>query len=123
MKKADADEIRTVNKTMERRTFLKAAGVAAGAVAAGGLAGILEAQRAPAYAQTRKLRILQWVDSVPEGDEELRRQVADAGKALGAEITLETIEANDLQPRITAAIGSRSGPDIIHMIHNWSHLY
>ncbi|PYM35216.1 MAG: sugar ABC transporter substrate-binding protein, partial [Candidatus Rokuibacteriota bacterium] len=28
-----------------------------------------------------------------------------------------------LQPRITAAIQSRSGPDIIHMLHNWPHLY
>jgi multiple sugar transport system substrate-binding protein len=53
----------------------------------------------------------------------LRRQVAEAGKTLGAEITLETINANDLQARITATIESRSGPDVIHMLHNWSHLY
>jgi multiple sugar transport system substrate-binding protein len=123
MKKTDVEEIGTGNKTMERRTFLKAAGVAAGAMTAGGLAGILEARRAPAYAQARKLRILQFVDFVPEGDEELRRQFVEAGKLLGAEITLETVNANDLQARITAAIGSRSGPDIIHMLHNWAHLY
>jgi multiple sugar transport system substrate-binding protein len=123
MKKADAEDIRTVNNTLGRRTFLKVAGIAAGAVTAGGLAGVLEARRAPAYAQARKLRILQFEDFVPEGDAELRRQVAEAGKALGAEITLETINANDLQPRITAATESRSGPDIIHMLHNWSHLY
>jgi multiple sugar transport system substrate-binding protein len=123
VEKADADEIRTMHKTMERRTFLKAAGVAAGVATAAGLAGILEARRAPAYAQARKLRILQFVDFVPEGDAELRRQVAEAGKTLGAEIMLETINANDLQARITAAIASRSGPDIIHMLHNWSHLY
>ena len=123
MKKADVEEIRTVKKTMERRTFLKAAGVAAGAMTAGGLAGILEAQRAPAYAQMRKLRLLQFEDFVPEGDAELRHQVAEAGKALGAEIALETINGNDLQARITASIESRSGPDIIHILHNWSHLY
>ncbi len=123
MKKADVEEVRTMKKTMERRTFLKAAGVAAGVVTAGGLAGILESRRAPAYAQVRKLRILQFEDFVPEGDGELRRQVAEGGKRLGAEITLETINANDLQARITAAIGSRSGPDIIHMLHNWPHLY
>ena len=123
MKKAGAEEIPTGKQTMERRTFLKVTGAAAGAVIAGGLAGVLEARRAPAYAQTRKLHILQFEDTVPEGDGELRRQVAEAGKALGAEITLETINANDLQPRITVAIESRSGPDIIHMLHNWSHLY
>jgi len=123
VKKADAEEIRTVKKTIERRTFLKVTGVAALAVSAGGLAEILEARRAPAYAQTRKLRILQFVDFVPEGDEELRRQIVEAGKMLGAEITLETVNANDLQARITAAIEARSGPDIVHLLHNWAHLY
>lgn len=76
MKITVVGEIRTGNKPMDRRIFLKMAGVAAGALAAGGLAGILEARRAPAYAQARKLRILQFVDFVPEGDAELRRQVA-----------------------------------------------
>jgi len=36
---------------------------------------------------------------------------------------LETINANDLQPRITAAMQSGAGPDIIQMLHNWPHLY
>ena len=36
----------------------------------------------------------------------------EASKALGAEVVLETINANDLQPRITAAIQSGSGADI-----------
>jgi multiple sugar transport system substrate-binding protein len=119
----DVGGFRTLKKAMDRRAFLKLTGVAAGAVSVCGLAGILEAQRAPAYAQMRKLRVLQFVDFVPKGDEEMRRQVAEAGKALGVEITLETINANDLQARVTAAIASGSGPDIIHMLHNWSHLY
>jgi multiple sugar transport system substrate-binding protein len=46
-----------------------------------------------------------------------------ASKALGAEVVFEFINANDIQPRITAAIQSGSGPDIIHMLHNWPHLY
>jgi multiple sugar transport system substrate-binding protein len=123
VKKVDVEEVPTGNRTMDRRTFLKVTGIALTAVSAGGLAGMLKARRAPAYAQVRKLHILQFEDFVPEGDGELRGQVAEAGKALGAEITLETINANDLQARITAAIDSRSGPDIIHMLHNWSHLY
>jgi multiple sugar transport system substrate-binding protein len=98
---------------MERRAFLKVTGVA----------GILAAQRAPAFAQGTKLHWLRWNDFVPAGDVVLRQQIVEAGKALGAEIQLETINANDLQPRITAAIQSGSGADLIMTLHNWPHLY
>ena len=98
---------------MERRTFLKVTGVA----------GILAAGRAPAFAQGTKLHILRWVDFIPACDVELKRQAGDASKALGAEVQFEFINGNDLQPRITAAIQSSSGPDVIMMLHNWPHLY
>src|SRR3989454_8658617 len=98
---------------MQRRTFLKAAGVA----------GIVAAGRAPAFAQGTKLHIVRWVDFIPEADVELRRQAPEASKALGAEVTFEFINANDLQPRITAAVQSGSGADIIQMLWNWPHLY
>jgi len=104
-----------------RRAFLKVTGAAAAATT--GVAGILESGRAPAWAQAKKLQILHWVDFVPAGDEELTRQMGEAGKALGAEITLERINANDMQARITAAIESGNGPDIFQMLHNWTHLY
>jgi multiple sugar transport system substrate-binding protein len=103
-----------------RRAFLKVTGAAA---ATTGVAGILESGRAPAWAQAKKLHLLHWVDFVPAGDEELTRQMGEAGKALGAEITLERINANDMQARITAAIESGNGPDIFQMLHNWTHLY
>jgi multiple sugar transport system substrate-binding protein len=105
---------------MHRRTFLKTAGVAG---AAAGLEGILSARRAPAFAQGTKLHLLQWNDFIPEGDVEVRRQVAEYQKQTKVEVTFETINANDLQARITAAIQSGSGPDIIMMLHNWPHLY
>jgi len=98
---------------MQRRTFLKATGVA----------GILAAGRAPVFAQGTKLHIVRWVDFIPEADVELRRQAPEASKALGAEVTFEFINANDLQPRITAAIQSGSGADIIQMLWNWPQLY
>src|SRR5262247_471049 len=98
---------------MERRTFLKLTGVA----------GILAAHRAPVFAQGTKLHIVRWVDFIPEADVELKRQAPEASKALGAEVQLEFINANDLQPRITAAIQSGSGADIFHMLWNWPHLY
>src|SRR5215831_4234699 len=113
---------RSGRTVMDRRAFLKVTGATA-AAATTGVAGILESGRAPAWAQAKKLQILHWVDFVPAGDEELTRQVAEAGKALGAEITLERINANDMQARITAAIESGNGPDIFQMLHNWTHLY
>jgi multiple sugar transport system substrate-binding protein len=117
-----ADPVRKVLSGLSRRAVLKGAGLA-GAAAATGLDGMLAARRAPAWAQATRLHVLRWVDFIPAADVTLRQQVQEASKALGAEIQLETINANDLQPRITAAIQSGSGPDIIHMLHNWPHLY
>src|SRR5258707_12287700 len=98
---------------MKRRAFLKLTGIA----------GILAAHRAPAFAQGTKLHIVRWVDFIPEADVELKRQAPEASKALGAEVQIEFINANDLQPRITAAIQSGSGADIIQMLWNWPQLY
>jgi multiple sugar transport system substrate-binding protein len=98
---------------MDRRVFVKSVGVA----------GILAAGRAPAFAQGTRLHILRWVDFIPACDVELKRQAGEASKALGAEIQFEFVNGNDLQPRITAAVQSSSGPDIIQMLHNWPHLY
>jgi len=104
-----------------RRTFLKVTGTAV--AASTGIAGILESGRAPAYAQGAKLHMVRWTDFVPAADEALRKQVVEAGKALGAEIQLETINANDIQPRVTAAVSSGSGADIFLLQHNLAHLY
>jgi multiple sugar transport system substrate-binding protein len=106
---------------IDRRAFLQAA--AGGAVAVAGLEGILAARRAPAFAQTVELKVLQWVDFIPEGDVELRRLYAEYSEQMKVKVTLETINANDLQARITAAIQSGAGPDVIMMLHNWPHLY
>jgi multiple sugar transport system substrate-binding protein len=110
------------SRQVDRRTFIKTTGVAAGV--AGGIEGILAARRAPAFAQGTKLHWVRWNDFIPEADVELKtRQVPEASKALGAEVTLETINANDIQPRITAAIQSGSGADIFHLFYNWPQLY
>ncbi|MFY9585156.1 MAG: extracellular solute-binding protein, partial [Candidatus Acidiferrales bacterium] len=87
------------------------------------LEGILAAGTAPGYAQAPKLHLLQWVDFIPEGDVELRRQAAEYSRHAKVDVTVETINANDLQARITAAIQSGTGPDIIQLLHNWPHLY
>src|SRR5256714_6464658 len=100
---------------LDRRTFVTTTGA--------GLGAILASRTAPAFAQGSKLHITRWVDFIPACDVELKKQAGEASKALGAEVVFEMINANDLQPRITAAIQSQSGPDIMHMLHNWPHLY
>jgi multiple sugar transport system substrate-binding protein len=107
---------------MNRRQFIKVSGAAA-AVATGGVEGIIAARQAPAWAQGTKLHWVRWVDFIPESDVELKRQMGDAGKALGAEVVLETINANDLPARLTAAIQSGSGPDIFLQQYNQPNLY
>ena len=84
---------------------------------------MLAVRRAPAFAQGTKLHIVRWVDFIPEADVELKRQAPEASKALGADVTFEFINANDLQPRITAAVQSGAGADIFQMLWNWPHLY
>ena len=108
--------------SVTRRTFL-AGSAAAGVTVAAGLEGILAARRAPAFAQGTRLNIVRWVDFIPACDVELKRQAVDASKALGAEVVFEFINANDIQARVTAAMQSGAGPDIIQMLHNWPHLY
>ncbi|MFQ5893452.1 MAG: ABC transporter substrate-binding protein, partial [Nitrospinota bacterium] len=108
---------------IDRRTFFKVGGAVGVGAALGGLEAILATRTAPAYAQGTKLHIVRWVDFIPEADVELKRQAPLASKALGAEVRFEFINANDLQPRITAAIQSGAGPDIIQMLWNWPHLY
>ena len=110
---------------IDRRRLLKLSG--AGAFAAstgGGLAGILASGRAPAYAQGTSLHWLRWSDFVPASDQLLRTKIVPQGeKALGIKINFETINANDLQARVTAAIQSGTGPDIIMLVGTWPQLY
>ena len=96
---------------MHRRTFLKTAG-AAGLGASAGIEGILAARRAPAFAQAAKVHLLQWVDFIPEGDVELRRQAAEYSKQTKVEVTVETINAT-LEKKPTRAIHRKVVPDLI----------
>ena len=108
---------------IDRRTFIKVGGAVGVVAAAGGLEGILLSHTPPVYAQGTKLHWVRWVDFIPEADVELKQQVVQASKDLGAQIQLETINGNDIQARITAAIQSGSGADIFMMMYNWPQLY
>ena len=99
-----------------RRKFLQASGA--------GLAGILASHQAPVFAQQSTVHWLKWNDFVPASDELLRKtMLPEAMKALGVKINLETINGNDLQARITAAIQSGAGPDLIMAFNNFPHVY
>ena len=104
----------------KRRSVLKLAGGAA----MGGMAGILATGRTPAYAQQKTVHWLKWVDFVPATDQMFRKELVPAAeKELGMKINLETVNGNDLQPRITAGIQSGSGADIIMSFNSYTHLY
>jgi multiple sugar transport system substrate-binding protein len=107
-----------------RRKFLKLSSAGALAARTGGIAAILAAGRAPAYAQGTAVHWLRWNDFVPASDEVLRKELIPAGeKALGIKLTLETINGNDIQARTTSAIQSGTGPDVICGLNNWPQLY
>jgi multiple sugar transport system substrate-binding protein len=107
-----------------RRNFLKFSGGGAIAAKTGGIAAILASGQAPAFAQATTVHWLRWVDFVPASDEVLRKEIApECQKALGVTLNIETINANDIQARTTAAIQSGSGPDVICGLNNWPQLY
>ena len=109
---------------IDRRRFFKLSGAGAVAATSGGLSAILASGRAPAYAQQTTVHWLRWNDFVPASDELLRKEVIPAcQKALGIKLNIETINGNDLQARITSAIQSGGGPDIVCVLNNWAQLY
>ena len=48
---------------------------------------------------------------------------ASAKKALGIDLDIETINGDGVQARITSAIQSNTGPDIMMAVNNWAQLY
>lgn len=109
---------------VDRRKFLKLSGAGAVVAKTGGLAAILASGQSPAYAQTREVHWLRWNDFIPTCDKLIREKLApEAEKALGIKVKFETVNGNDLQPRITSGIQSGAGPDILMLFNNHPHLY
>ena len=91
---------------------------------AGAFAGMVASGRAPAIAQEQSVHWLRWSDFIPASDLLIKNKlVADCKKATGITLKFETVNANDLQSRITSAIQSGSGADLIMAIGNWPQLY
>jgi multiple sugar transport system substrate-binding protein len=107
-----------------RRTILKLSGAGAVAARTGGLAVILATGQAPAFAQAKTVHWLRWADFVPASDQLLKGQITEeCQKATGIKLEIETINANDIQARITSSIQSGTGPDIFMTLNNWPQLY
>jgi multiple sugar transport system substrate-binding protein len=62
-----------------------------------------------------EISLLQWNHFIPTADPFFKQQAADWGNQTGVNVTVETINANDLTPRFTAAIQGQSGPSIFQM--------
>ncbi len=111
-------------RRVDRRRFLQLSGAGAAAATTGGLAGILASGRAPAYGQEQSLHWVRWSDFVPASDAVLKGKITDeCQKALGITLRLETINANDIQARVTSAIQAQTGPDIVMSVANWPQIY
>ena len=109
---------------IDRRRFLQLSGGGGILAQSGGIAAILATSRAPAYAQGASLHWLRWADFVPASDQVLRQKIIpECQKALGVKLNIETINANDIQARVTSSIQSGSGPDVICALNNWPQLY
>src|SRR5438477_11227096 len=106
---------------LDRRVFLKVAGVATGVAVTGGIPDIVAAQKAPSFPKGTTLKILEWVSFVPASDVEFKRLAAEFGKQVGVGIPVDQISMNALSTRIASAIETMSGPDIIMMISNYPH--
>src|SRR6266487_828084 len=104
---------------IQRRRFLQLSGAGAATAASGGIAAILASGRAPAYAQGTSVHWLRWSDFVPASDQLLKQKILpQCEKDLGIKLTLESVNANDIQARITSAVQSGTGPDIIMVLNN-----
>jgi ABC-type glycerol-3-phosphate transport system substrate-binding protein len=91
---------------------------------AGGMAAMLASGAGPALAQEKNVHWLRWTDFVPASDTLLKGKVVqEAKKQLGITLKMETVNANDLQSRITSAIQSGTGADVIMAFSNWPQLY
>jgi multiple sugar transport system substrate-binding protein len=107
-----------------RRHALMRSGAGMAAAATGGLAGILASGRAPAFAQGTTLHWVRGSDYVPLSDQTVRTKINElAQKDLGIKINLEGVDGLTIQARVTSAVQSGSGPDIINALNNWAQLY
>jgi multiple sugar transport system substrate-binding protein len=78
---------------------------------------------APANLEGATVTLLQWNHFIPTADPFFKTQAEEWGKQTRANVSVETINANDLVPRFTAALQGQSGPTIFQMQHLQAHAF
>src|SRR5438132_1005598 len=78
---------------------------------------------APANISGAEVTLLQWNHFIPTADPFFKQQADDWAKQTGVNVTVETINANDLTPRFTAAVQGQSGPTIFQMQYLAPHAF
>jgi multiple sugar transport system substrate-binding protein len=82
------------------------------------------AAKAPVSLKGTTLSWLQWNSFIPGADDFVNKQIQDGFvKETGATVNFEAINANDVQPKLSASIQAGAGPDIVHIRDNWAHTY
>src|ERR1700724_3705388 len=111
-------------KRIDRRRLLQLSGAGAVAAGTGGIAAILAARRAPAFAQGTTLHWVAQANYVPASDQLLRTKILEqCQKDLGIKFNPEGVDGLTIQARVTSAVQSGTGPDISQAINNWAQLY
>src|SRR2546428_7183643 len=113
-----------------RRQFLQTAGVAVATIAfpeilisCGSQSSSTPTATIPKPRKGASLRLLQWTSFVKPADAEFKRQAAEWGDANGVTVAIETVTADQLQPKTAAAVEANSGPDIIQLQYGSPQLY
>src|SRR5713101_1856654 len=78
---------------------------------------------APANISGATVSLLQWNHFIPTADPFFKQQADDWAKQTGVNVTVETINANDLTARFTAAVQGQSGPTIFQMQYLAPHAF
>lgn len=111
-----------------RRQILRRAsvlGLTAPAIqAALAASGQIAPHRAAARLQTGgKITILAGSYFVPEAQDFFDQQTKEWGSQNGVEITTDYVNWPDIQAKVSAAVESGSGPDIVELRDTWTYLY
>jgi ABC-type glycerol-3-phosphate transport system substrate-binding protein len=82
------------------------------------------AAKGPVSLKGVNLTYLGWTSFIPTADAFVKKQIEEGFmKETGANVSVEFINANEIQPRMSASIQGGSGPDIVHIRDNWAHTY
>ena len=109
--------------SLTRRDFIKSSSIGAIAILSGlGTSGVYG--KSPALIKKRTVHIIAWNHFIKETDQLMRNElIPEFKKATGVDVSYETVELNDLNPRILSAISKGEGPDIFQLNFNMPHLY